>query len=131
MVTHTISVTELVWTLFCLVGFFYNLRILRRALGDLFDLKKRKINSIREYAARLTVFVYGMLTFVQFVFSLMGLLAMLIPPTSGTTAVNSLQLLLTLGFLTVSAVMALGAFINERGRIALVNKIREIEDMGH
>lgn len=129
MITHTISVTELLWTLFCSIGLIYNARIFGRAIEDLFEVRVRKINSLREYSARLTVFTYGILTFAQFAFVMIGIVAMFIPPPPGNPTVNPLQVLLTVMFIAVSAVMATGAYINEHGRRKLVDKIAELERM--
>lgn len=123
MITHTISLTELIWTFFSFIAFVYNFRITRRSLQDLDYVRVRKINSIREYSARLTVVTYTSWTVVQGVFVLMGAIAMTIAPTTNR-AVTPFQIVLTSGFLAVSILLAVIAYVNERGRIALLRKIR-------
>lgn len=127
MITHTISVTELIWTLFCTVGLFYNLRIFVRAVHDLSFVRSRKINSIREYSARLTVIAYLTWVTVQGGFVFVGLSAMTIPPPPHTSATSPLQILITGVFLLLSFILALGSYFNETGRQKLVNMLRELE----
>lgn len=110
-----------------MVGLIYNAKILHRALDDFFEVRARRINSLREYSARLTVFVYVMLSFVQAAFVLIGVISMIIPPANHSTPVSALQIVLTSIFIFVSFVLAAGAYINERGRRQLVAKIAELE----
>lgn len=128
MISHTISITELLWTLFCGVGLFFNTRILLRAVGDLTYLRARKINSLREYSARLTVFTYASWALVQLAFTAVGAVAMSQPPAKGSSqAVTTFQIVLTTVFIMVSFLLASSAAVNEIGRRNLLDKMKEYD----
>jgi 4-hydroxybenzoate polyprenyltransferase len=104
VITHTISITELVWTLFALTGLVFNGSQLVQAVRDYVFVKKNKINSIREYAATTTFLMFASWTLVQFVFVVIGFLAMLVE--SPNNVVSPVSYVLTMAFVVVSALLA-------------------------
>ena len=122
--TNSISAIELTWTTLCAIGLYYAQKLLARAGGDFTSLRKRKINSIREYAALTTVLLYSAITIVQFLFVLIGIVSMMIVNRPSTSAG---QMMVATSFLLVSAMLDVALFVVEKRREALVKKIMEIE----
>lgn len=125
--THTISLLEVIWTPFCFVGFVISARLLWRSGTDLVVLRVKRINSIREYAAMTTVYLFSALTIVQFLFMLIGGILMMRPetnehPTGGVFIVGSL-------FIMTSMIFDVLLLLVERRRQVIIRKIAEIENM--
>lgn len=127
MITHTVSVVELLWTTFCLVGLVFNARQLRRAVVDVSDLRRLRINSIREYAAITTVLMFLTWTITQFMFVLVGAIAM--TSVSPNNKVTPTSYVITVAFILISALFALAGYVIDIRRSKLIEKILEIEDM--
>lgn len=125
--TRTISVLEVVWTGFCIPGLYYAIRLFSRATGDLVILRKRRINSIREYAAITTIIMFSCMTLVQFMFVVIGGIAMTIPKHE-THATTKSEWVVTTGFILVSFSLDIMLFLTERRRQQLLTKIQEIEE---
>jgi hypothetical protein len=126
--THTISLVEVIWTLVSVIGCFYVTKLFSKALGDWVTLKLNRINSIREFAARVVVLTYALLTIVEFGFVLAGVFAMASPsPMVGR--VSPVSYALTGDFLTLDVLLTGGAYIIEHWRQQLIRKIREIDDL--
>lgn len=126
-ITNTITVPEILWTVFCLIGLFYNFRIFIRAFGDLRHLQIKRIDGLRRYSGRLSALTYGTWTLVQLVFVLIGVVAMT-QPSPPHQIVTALQIEITVAFILTSLIIAGASFYNERGRRELLRKIAEIED---
>lgn len=126
----TVAPTEILWTVICLPGLFYGIKLFRRSLGDLNDLKERKINSIREYAAQATMITYFLIMFVQAGFVTAGLVAMITPPAIKHDPITALQVIITVTFMLVSFIISAGSFIIEKRRERLLKMISEIEGLG-
>jgi hypothetical protein len=129
--TRTVSLLEVFWTLTCSIGLFYDIKLFSRASGDLAALKRFGINSLREYAASTSKYLYGSLTAVQGVFVLVGLLAMMVPPAAGTDKPPAvISWILTIGFIAASVLLAVASRVNEQRRKKTIEKIRAAEDRG-
>jgi hypothetical protein len=104
----------------------FNGRQLRRAVGDFVELRRRRINSIREYAATTTVFMFATWTLVQMMFVLVGLVAMTVPSPNRRVAPTSY--VLTGAFVMTSFFLAVGGYIIDQRRKALIAKINSMEE---
>ena len=124
--TSTISILEVAWTAVCLPGLYYAFRLFVRALGDLGILRRSRINSIREYAAITTIILFGSHALVQFVFVLIGAIAMTLPSQGGSASAG--QRAVAAAFILVSLVMNTTLFVVEKRRSWLVAKLAEMEE---
>jgi len=127
MLPDTISVTELVWTLASIPGFWYAIRLLRRALGDVSVLRRNQINGIREYSAIITVYTYFLFTFVEFGFIVSGLAAMAAKPANPNAPVTTVSIIITVAFLMINFVLTFGCIVIEKRRNLLIEMIHEEE----
>jgi hypothetical protein len=107
-------------------GLVFNGSQLVQAVRDYVYVKKKKINSIREYAATTTFLMFASWTLVQFVFVVIGFLAMLVE--SPNNVVSPVSYVLTMAFVVVSALLAVSGYITNARRQALIKKIAEIEN---
>jgi len=82
VITHTISIPELIWTLWCLVGLLYCLRLFWSSIQDWRYLTERGLDSIREYAAVNSVLIFATMTTTHLSFVVVGIVAMSIPPST-------------------------------------------------
>lgn len=123
MIASTVSITEAVWTLASIPGFWYAMRLLRRALGDLNSLRVNRINSIREYSAMVTVYTYFLFTFVEFGFIVAGCAAMLAKPANPDHSITAVQLIVTVTFLMINFVLGFGCMVIERRRNAIIEMV--------
>lgn len=123
--SHTIGAEEIIWTIFCSLALAYNLKITRTAAADLVALKMRRINSIREYAARTTLVAFGLWSMVQLLFVLIGIVSLIRPERN---AADPLTYSIMVGFILVSFILAVGTFLVERLRQRLIEMIAEIEE---
>jgi hypothetical protein len=105
---------------------FFVTRIALRASGDLAALRVRKINSIREFSAITSVVLFSYMSFVQFAFVLVGVLAMLTPPT-GPSSRPPTAYGITTAFLLISWVSSGVAFVVDRRRRYLRSMILKAE----
>jgi len=126
IVTHTISVVEIIWTVVSGIGLYFNLHVFWRAAGDFLTVKIRKINSIREYAAVTTLQLFTALVIIQLMFVVDGGLAMTVP--SPNNKVQPLTYIITASFILVSALMALVGFMQDRRRANIIHMIKEVEN---
>lgn len=128
MITHTISLPELVWTITTAFGTIFCARITNRAIIDLISLRIRRINSIREYAAITTLWCFVTWTLVEFSFCMAGVNAMTVPNPDSKIHPPAQQYI-TLGiFEFMSFLLAWAAFTIDRRRIFLVRKLEELEN---
>lgn len=125
ILTHTISLVEIIWTFICTLGLFFNFRVLMRASGDLQFVKTQKINSIREYAALTTMSMFVALVVVQLVFVIDGCLAMTLPSPGGKP--QPLSYIITASFVLCSCILALLGFIQDTRRRYIITMIEENE----
>lgn len=125
LVTHTISIVELLWTLFTFVGLIFNAKQLRSAVGDFIELRRRRINSIREYAATTTVYMFTTWTLVQGMMVGVGVLAMTVP--SPGARVQPTSYAISAAFIGVSAMLGIGGYVMDKRRSALIDKINDLE----
>lgn len=128
MVTDTISWFELIWSIAALVGLVFNTKILFAATTDLFYLRYRRINSIREYAAMTTVYAFGSAALVQLGYFIVGVNAMTANDPMHHTAKQAVTLVV---FVFTSVTLSSMAIIIERRRNILKKKLEEAEDFGH
>jgi len=119
--THTISVVEVVWTIFCGLGLYFNVSLFWRASIDLAALRLNKINHIREHAAVTHVLSFAGMSFVQFVMLLIGLMAMTIPDNP----VSKFRYAVATIFIIVSFVLALLGWVQESRRRHLLRMIAD------
>lgn len=124
--THTVSWIELAWTLFTVLGCIFTSRMLYRATEDLLYLRVQKVNGFREFSATTTIWVFTTLTLIQFIYVIIGGVAMTIPTndhvSSGSVAVGGI-LVVTSFFFDIMAYI-----INARkGRLVEMLK----EDIKH
>lgn len=124
--THTISLIEIVWTLGCSPGLYYGIKIFRRATGDLFTLRRKKINSIREFSAMTTLILFGYLALMQFMFVLVGFLTML-APQSNTNGAASTKFMVTGIFLLLSFLSSAIDYVVDKRRRSLRDMITALE----
>lgn len=124
MVNARVSYVEIVWTVLSMLAFYYQMRLLIRAGGDIATLRARKINSVREYAAITTVLLFFFLAFVQFCFVVVGLTLMtqVNPHKAGIAPYTTVSI-----FLTVSFISATFSFLIERRRKSLLRMLEAIE----
>jgi hypothetical protein len=127
--THTISLVEVIWTLLSAIGCFYITKVFFRAVGDWVNLKLNRINSIREFSARVVVLTYGLYAFVELGFIVAGIIAMTQPVPMPYNAVSPFGLALTAIFLIIDFSLTACAFFIERWRQHLLGKISEIDDI--
>lgn len=125
--THTISLIEVLWTLFTAIGLYYNSKILLRSVGDYQAVKLAKQNHMREYSARLTVWTYGTWTFVQFVFVITGAIAMTVPAPTPNGQPATITYVITAAFIMCSFLLAMSSYIVESGREKLIAMIEKGE----
>jgi hypothetical protein len=127
ILTHTISLIELLWTGCCTIGLFFNCKALARAAGDLLAVKIRRINSIREYAAITTMSMFIAMVIVQVVFVIDGALAMSIP--SPNNHVQPLSYVITSSFILCSFILSLLAYVQDKRRNNIIEMIKQAEDL--
>ena len=125
-ITHTITIIELIWTVCGLLGLWFNGRVFRRAAGDYIELRRRRINFIREYAAITTMIAFGTWTVGQLMFALVGAVAMAQPNVS--SSLTPTQAAITVCFILVAVLFALSAYIVDVRRQVIVRKIAEMEE---
>lgn len=128
MVTHTVSIPEIVWSFIAFLGVLFNGRITWRALQDLLSLRARRINHIREYAAITTVVLFLDATIVQVGFLAVGVVQMTTPGTHVNGGIPPQQYVTAGIIVAMELLLAAGAAIVERRRVKLVKKIRDIEE---
>lgn len=122
IITHTVSLLEIVWTLISVCGLYYNARVFSRALGDWMLVRINEINGIIDYSAATTLSLFTALLVVQIMFVLDGVLAMCI--SSPNNHVQGLSYIITSSFVLVSVIMAGTGYIQDKRRQALAAKIR-------
>lgn len=125
LITHTVSVVEVIWTVICSLGLLYNTKLLYDAVEDHVNVKKNRINGIRSYAAMTTAIMFGSWTLIQFMFVMVGVISMLLPSPAGN--VQPLTYILTVVFIFASAFMTVTAYTTNSRRRVLIKRIREIE----
>lgn len=120
------SLTELIWTLGCAPGLYYNMRIALSAAIDLTAIRIRRINSLREYAASTSLTLFCYLALIQVMFVLVGGLAMIAPNHSNEP--SPMSYVITAVFLLISLMSSAIAFIVNKRRRNLLEMIRAIEE---
>jgi hypothetical protein len=125
LITHTVSVPELLWTLFCLIGLIYSTKLFRRAVGNLSFLKDGGINYSREYSATTTIWIFGGMMFSQFIYVVIGVAAMLLP--SPNEVVHPFTFVVTIAFICSSAIMSVIAYVIEARKEQLIQMLTELE----
>jgi uncharacterized membrane protein HdeD (DUF308 family) len=125
IISHTVSVPELLWTLFCLVGLIYSTKLFRRAVGNLSFLRDGGVNHTRSYSATTTIWTFSGMMFSQFVYVLIGIIAMLLPASNNV--VQPLTFVITISFVCSSAIMSIIAYIIEARKEQLIQMLIEFE----
>lgn len=79
-ITHTITLLELIWTVNALIGFFFMLRLLWRAIQDReWLIESKSINGdrrLRKYVSVTSILIYLGGAVTQFSYSAIGFVAM-------------------------------------------------------
>lgn len=127
--THTISAPEVIWTGACIFGLLFNSRQLVGATTDYMYIRRRRINSIREYAAITTFVMFGSWVCIQAVFVFVGIIAMTQPNPTNNQKPQFLQFLLVIAFCSCSVFMAVVGYVVDVRRRHIVSLIAAIEDM--
>lgn len=122
ILTHTISLPELVWTCVSAFGLYFALRLYLRAVNDMRWLVRLGMNSDREQAARILIVTYGLIAFSQLSSTVIGLIAMALP-TANVGEVNPFTYVIAAVFILKSLTLAGGEFLVDRMRQALVKKL--------
>lgn len=122
--TNRITVVELVWTLFCLPGAIWAFKLLYASAGDYYFLKIRKINGVRDYAAMTSLVLFTSVAICNFMFVLIGGIAMV----SINTGYTHSQAFIAASFILVSLFLDIGIITVDRRRRILLQKIRGIEN---
>lgn len=113
MITHTISVVELLWTIIALIGLYLCGRLLILSLSDVQWLKENELNGLRQHAAISSVFIYLTMSMTQFSFMLIGIIAMILP--SPNNHVQPFTYVITGVFISMSVFKSIMALlINHR-----------------
>lgn len=137
--THTISILEVLWTIPCLIALFYFQSLFRRAMNDMRWLRNEHINGNRRDAARIPIVVFGMLTTIWTLFTMLGVFAMIIPPANRAST-SPLAYVTAFAFISASVSAAIGAKYVESLRSGIVKRImagiymkaaQEMEDDHH
>lgn len=123
MITHTISIPELLWTVWCAIGLVFLVVLLFKSLTDWIWVITNRINGIREYAAINSVIVFSSMALTQFVFVLIGIIAMLEP--SPNQKVQTLSYVIGSLFSLASASKTIFAIILVIRKKRLLEKIEE------
>jgi uncharacterized membrane protein len=123
LLTNTIAVPELLWTIFCSFALYYAVRVTRRARRALQALREAGINSNREYAAITTILFYATVSFVLFMFTFIGIAVMFVP--SSNDRIQPITWLVTGVFIAGAAALALALYMNERRREGLEKRIEK------
>jgi len=124
--THTINVVEVVWTSFCALGLYFNVRLFWRATIDLATLRQLRINHIREHAAVTHVLSFAGMTFVQFALLVVGLYTLTATDQART---NRSGYAIAAILILVNFVLVLLGWIQESRRRRLIQMIADIEEM--
>jgi len=126
IITSTISLPEILWTVICFIGLIYTFKLFIKAVGSLKFLKLGGINHARSYSAITTIWVFGSMTFSQFIYVLIGVFAMAQP--SPGDIVHPLTYAIFTAFICSSAIMAMIAYIIEARKEQLIKMLLEIEE---
>jgi len=110
ILTHTISVPELIWTLWCGAGLGYLIKLLVGAIKDWKWIIHNGANGIREYDAINSVLIFATMNITQLAFVIIGLIAMTQPPAiaghvSSLTYVNAAVFVFASSVKTILAVI--------------------------
>lgn len=127
MITDTISILELVWTLSCGGGAYFALRLVRRSVRNIRNLRARKINSVRQFAAHITLYTYLLIAFVQVAFVFAGIAAMMLAPANPSKPVSGLAVIVTVTFMLTSFVLSIGSYVIESKRRKLLQLVEKLE----
>lgn len=126
MITHTISVVEVLWTSVCAFGLFYAVQLLLRAMNDVRWLIVHDMNGLRRHAAISSVLIYMGMTMTQLGYVIIGIIAMILP--SPNNKVQPLTYVITAVFITMSVFKTLISFALNRRRDELVKMVKEREE---
>lgn len=123
IVTHTVSVPEILWTTFTLAGLILSALLLRRAVIDLFFIRAEGLNHYREFSANTTILTFMMLALIQLCYVVSGVIAMLVPTPDDSVTPTTYGL--TAVFLFSSAAFDLLALMINRRKGDLIEMIKE------
>lgn len=79
MITHTVSILELAWTMVAFLGLIFVIMILGRAQGDYNLLMQYHLNGLRKYAAMTSILIFLGGTITQISYMVVGVVAMTQP----------------------------------------------------
>ena len=126
IITSTISLPEILWTVFCFIGLLYSLRLFIRAVGSLKFLKLGGFNHTRSYSAITTIWVFASMTFSQFIYVLIGVFA-LAQPSPGNI-IRPTTYAIFIAFVCSSAIMTIIAYIIEARKDQLIKMLLESDE---
>lgn len=124
ILTHTISLPELLWTVWCTAGLIFLLKLTRDAVRDWQWVIHSNHNGVREYAAINSVIVFCSMTLTQLVFVIIGLIAMMQVPAV-QDQVSPLTYVIAGLFMLASASKTVFAIILVVRKENLVGKIED------
>lgn len=119
MITDTISLTELLWTVFGLVGLFITVRNLEDVTSIYLlvkdELKRGSdgdwiaiaLSSVRQEALRVLIMIVAVG---------IGVGAMLIPPANQDIPISQLQIIITVGIFLIVAITILQSYLDRQVR---------------
>lgn len=128
--TNTISLPEVIWTVFTGFGLFLNIRLLKMAKDNLKSLRQLGINSLREFAAVTSLISESLRVLVQFIFFMVGAVAMMIPASTSTNP-PAFQWVLSFALCVTAVILVIASWVDKQRRESLVYKILKLEDMGN
>lgn len=124
LITHTISLTELVWTVVCLVALWYFLKLFRRAMTDLRWVQSEGLNGARRDAARIPIVIFGMLLGVEVGYVILGLVALTLPPLSpGQQRPSTFGYVASVVFILSTVSLTIGAYWVENLRGVVIRRV--------
>lgn len=126
MITHTISVLELTWTIVSLIGLIFVAAIFRRTVGDYEYVVSAGVNGFRRYAARTTITIFAGGVITQFAYVAIGVVAM--TQNSTKTHITVANWITGIILIAASALSAIFAVVIYRRRSKLVAMIEKAEE---
>lgn len=122
--THTITILELVWTLSALFGLVFTVKLLVRSVGDYYWLLDSNANGEREVRKNVgitSMIIFGGGVFTQFIYFIIGILAMTQPNLHLTTV----RVISSLFFICGSIVGSILAGVIYKRRTSIIVDIVE------
>lgn len=127
IITNTISLPELIWTVVAIFGAYYVSKGLRRSTGNLRYLRVMGWNSTREDAARISVLIFSTFMFVELMNVTAGIIVMTIPSAS-PKSVHPFTYVVATVFIIKAIGVAISSYCIDRMQVALIDKLNAAEN---